>query len=209
MKKSLLSLLVLCCNICLGQDTDTEPMKKHEFGVNITALINSVIDLGEDPGSPDFNFFYRNIGNKTSYRLAAITRFINNSNDVSGSDVESKSSALGLRFGVEGNKSVSTRFDLIYSWDFLLRNTKSSSENSNSGFVNTQNEFTIGTGPGLRIQYNISENVSLMTESVFYLALTKNKSTLDQFGQQQITSENSNFNTFSRIPTSIFLTMRF
>ena len=209
MKKSLLSLLVLCCNICLAQEIITEPTKKHEFGVNMNQLINSVFNIGDDINSSDFNFFYRNIGNKTSYRLAAVTRFTNNNNDVSGSDVESKSSVIGARFGVEGNKSVSKRFDLIYSWDFLLRNTKSSSENSNSGFVNTQNEFTIGTGPGLRIQYNISENVSLMTESVFYLALTKNKSTLDQFGQQQITSEKSTLNTFSRIPSSIFLAVRF
>lgn len=209
MKKITILFLLSLAQLTFAQVETADLSKKHEFGVNITSLINSVIDIGEDPGSPDFNFFYRNIGKSTSYRIAALTRFANNTNSVSGQDIVSKTSSLGLRFGVEGTKSISKRFDFIYAWDFLIRNVKSTSENDNSGFTNINQELNLGTGPAIRIQYNISDNVSLMAEAVFYASYSKNKSTLDQFGQEEITSENKSFNTFSRIPTSIFLAMRF
>ena len=209
MKKTTILLLLSFAQITFAQVATGDNIKKHEFGVNITSLINSVIDIGEDPGSPDFNFFYRNIGKSASFRLAALTRFANNTNSISGQDIVSKSTSLGLRFGVEGTKTISKRFDLIYAWDFLIRNVKSRSENDNSGFTNINQELNLGTGPALRIQYNLSDHVSLMAEAVFYASYSKNKSTLDQFGQEEITSENDGFNTFSRIPTSIFLAMRF
>lgn len=209
MKKTTILLLLSFAQITFAQVETVDNTKKHEFGVNITSLINSVIDIGEDPGSPDFNFFYRNIGKSASFRLAALTRFANNTNSVSGQDIVSKSTSLGLRFGVEGTKAISKRFDLIYAWDFLIRNVKSRSENDNSGFTNINQELNLGTGPAIRIQYNMSDHVSLMAEAVFYASYSKNKSTLDQFGQEEITSENDGFNTFSRIPTSIFLAMRF
>ena len=209
MKKTTILLLLSFAQITFAQVATGDNIKKHEFGVNITSLINSVIDIGEDPGSPDFNFFYRNIGKSASFRLAALTRFANNTNSISGQDIVSKSTSLGLRFGVEGTKTISKRFDLIYAWDFLIRNVKSRSENDNSGFTNINQELNLGTGPALRIQYNLSDHVSLMAEAVFYASYSKNKSTLDQFGQEEITSENDSFNTFSRIPTSIFLAMRF
>lgn len=209
MKKTFILLLLSIAQISFAQFEGTDLTKKHEFGVNITSLINSVLDIGEDPGSPDFNFFYRNIGKSTSFRIAGLTRFSNNTNSVSGQDIVLKNSNLGIRFGVEGTKSVSKRFDLIYAWDFLIRNSKSTSKNDNSGFTNINKELSLGTGPAIRIQYNISENVSLMTEAVFYVNYAKNESSLDQFGQAEITSESKTFNTFSRIPTSIFLAMRF
>ena len=113
--------------------------------------------------------------------------------------------------GGETQFNISNRWAIISGYDFLveLDGTKIFSGPDLDEELTSRFNTKVGTGPVLGVQFFISKNISLSTESTMYLAYNIGKNKSDFFGGGNDEQEVESFEFVLNIPTILFFNIRF
>ena len=190
---------------------------QHEICINTTFFIKQILDFSNNsleisPYIIAYNFFpVLNHG----LRLAVGGSFTHSNTNPDSTFVNiSKTSEVDYRVGYEYRYFFGKRWTFFAGVDFtnsfIVNSTK---VNSSTDIVTTSNNtWSVGGGPVLGIQVNISKHISLFTETAFYYkyASTRSKQSSLNFpdlNENKITDIEQT-GTFL-LPTSLFFVFRF
>jgi hypothetical protein len=200
---------------------DTSHHKKwkmeNDICINTTFFIKQVLNFSStsleiSPYIIGYNFFP---DKHNGLRVAVGGNFTHsNTNPDSTFVTISKTSEVDYRIGYEYRYSFGKRWVFFAGVDFtnsfIVNSTK---VNSSTDIISTSNNtWSIGGGPVIGIQVNISKRISLFTETAFYYkyASTRSKQTSLNFpdlNENKITDIEQT-GTFL-LPTSLFFVFRF
>ncbi|MBP6398712.1 MAG: hypothetical protein KBF57_02110 [Saprospiraceae bacterium] len=207
MKKTLFFCFIVIAYGAVGQSSHRY---KNDLGFNVTSLLSEVIGIGNQGDSPVFNISYRRKGTKSAIRISAHLGFNkdNSINEIDFSELTLNESDYRLRIGYEKILDLSNKFKMLYGIDGLAL-FSSSISSSSTGLKNDVTEIKFGGGPALRLEYKISDRISLMTESTLYFLTGWSEDVLQLGGQQLANERNTTFNLSTQIPSVLFLNVHF
>ena len=207
MRKNFILLFIVVASSAFSQSAHRS---KNDLGFNVTSLLSEVIGIGNQGDNPVFNVSYRRKGNKSAIRLSAHVGYNkdNSINEIDFSELSLNESDYRFRIGYEKMLDLSNKFKMLYGID-ALGLYSSSISSSSTGLRNDVTEFKFGGGPALRLEYKISERVSLMTESTLYFLTGWSEDVLHLGGQQLANERNTTFNLNTQIPSVLFLNVHF
>jgi hypothetical protein len=125
-----------------------------------------------------------------------------------------KSNSVDYRVGYEYRHGFGKRWAFFGGVDFINGFSGSSNRvNSNTDILTTQDKsFTVGGGPVIGIQLNISKRIFVFTETAFYYSYEQTLSKVNSLNFTELNSDQvtevSQKATFL-LPTSIFFVFRF
>ena len=194
MKKTLFFCFIVIAYGAVGQSSHRY---KNDLGFNVTSLLSEVIGIGNQGDSPVFNISYRRKGTKSAIRISAHLGFNkdNSINEIDFSELTLNESDYRLRIGYEKILDLSNKFKMLYGIDGLA--------------LFSSSEIKFGGGPALRLEYKISDRISLMTESTLYFLTGWSEDVLQLGGQQLANERNTTFNLSTQIPSVLFLNVHF
>ena len=154
-----LSVLVIFSGILCGQHADVEQSqsKKHrEVGFNITQLMTLVIPFkGTNTATGPFAFTWRMGRRKTYFNLQLGVRLENEDLDM-----------FNLQIGRVRKRPLGGRFHYYTSQNIFLTNGVFGVPNEERPRFN---DAAYGLSFGVGLQYYLSENISLATESALFI----------------------------------------
>ncbi|MEZ4886697.1 MAG: hypothetical protein R3E32_18355 [Chitinophagales bacterium] len=134
----------------------------NQFGMNLTPLLVQLIPLnrGTTRTGP-YGFSYNRVNAKNKFFRLGLGVLIN--------DEDLNNSHLNLRIGGGKIRKISEKWHLTTGWDFVIFggsfNVPSSNEDDDGG---------IGFGPFMGLQYYLTKDISLSTESFLFMGTTVN-----------------------------------
>lgn len=177
-KKHILLLVITCCWYSLSLAQNTAQKKQvspifhqlvedstsviHQYGMNISPLLIQVLPLnrGSNRTGP-YGFSYTRINRKNKIFRLGLGIFVD--------EFDEDNSHINLRIGGGKLRKISEKWHLMTGWDLMIFagsfNTPST-ENSDDG--------GIGFGPYMGIQYYLTSNISLSTESRLFMGTSVN-----------------------------------
>lgn len=206
-----LSVIIFSVFSCKAQDADKPPRTNmHEIGLNVTQMFSTLSggNANSELVGPYF-FTYKNIpSGGTTFRLGLGAEM-----EQSGApDSERKTNDYGfdIRMGYEKQWQVAPKWITYVGQDFLggFHNIRT----KNSDFTTSSRDWNIGTGPIFGVQWMLSPQVGLSTETALYYRYTEFISQVkaNSGGAQFDSKDKSHANNVDFIlPTSLFLSVRF
>lgn len=193
-----------------GKSQSSTDSFKHEFGINGTKLLSNLFSLSNDAVSTLYVGTYRykpskNIGLRT---------FLGGNLQSSGTNnaIESSNYNVHGKLGIEYINEINSRINFNFGLDFLAGTTKSKSttlNNANQVFLLDIDNSYIGAGPVARVEFKITDRITLMTESSLYTTFSSRKR-LEQIGSQiNINDSNTSRNINLTEPTSLYVSFKF
>jgi hypothetical protein len=190
---------------------------EHDVNINTTFFIKQILNFSSNsleisPYIVGYKFFpVRNHG----LRFAIGGSFNKSTQSPDSTFVTiSKTSEVDYRIGYEYRKFFGKRWVFFAGVDFTNSFiTNSTKVNSSTDITNTSNNtWSIGGGPVIGIQVNISKRISLFTETAFYYTYssTRSKTTSLNFPELNVNKitdieQQGKF----LLPTSLFFVFRF
>lgn len=209
-----LLLGIFCISSCaLYSQSSDKPFYKHEIGLNVTDLLNTLLNSSATNDNSIYTFIYkRRTNEKKAIRTGFGLQILQNSNDSNsqtGFRVISRTN-LNARVGLEWRTNISNKFDLLYGIDFLGGYSQSESTffDFNGRIENNNTGISIGSGPILGIQFHISDRMSISTETTLYYVFSMNKQRSSENGNQFINTNSENSIFQHTLPSSLFFHVR-
>ncbi len=178
MKRCILLLVIACCSysLSLAQNTNQKKQIKpvfneldegsvrviNQYGMNISPLLIQILPLnrGSSRTGP-YGFSFTRINRKNKIFRMGLGIFVD--------EFDEDNSHINLRIGGGKLRAINEKWHLMTGWDLMIFagsfNTPSS-ENADDG--------GIGFGPFMSIQYYLSSNISLSTESRLFMGTSVN-----------------------------------
>lgn len=151
---------------------------KNQIGINFTNVLGNVLSLNPNNASSPYGITYRRHYKNWSLRSAFSFDYNKDVIDdfTGGSFIQRKINVLNTqcRLGVEKHLQLNHKLMFTYGFDVLglLERENSDITDFLSGSFNTflsqERTYGFGGGPVIRLEYKISERISLSTESSFY-----------------------------------------
>ena len=211
--KNLLLGIFCICTCALHSQTSDKAFYKHEIGLNVTELLNTVFNSNTTNDNSIYTLIYRRrINEKKAIRTGFGIQIVQNSNDTDGGNGFRvlSSTNLNARVGFEWRTNISNKLDFFYGIDLLggYANSESTFFNFNGRIENISSITSIGGGPLLGIQFHINDRMSISTETTLYYVFSRNKQRTSENGSQfiDLTSKNSIFQ--HTLPSSLFFHVR-
>lgn len=207
-------------------DTDENPFRKNEIGLNATSFVNSVVSLN-DNDLPVGNYllnYRRYIKPQFAWRMGMDARQGTSSNP---NFFESSSADFGLRLGFQWIKDITPKWQLLSGIDilgtyeeseFVSRNTFSGTQVPVSRErTTTFKGFGYGIGPHIGVQYHINQRIGLFTESLLYFTTRSiERMELEEIIENGIVTSSQEDHSVQKdwryniaLPTAIFFFVKF
>jgi len=214
-------ILLLINSICLTCSSQNEnnissgkKKKRTEIGLNVTSLLNAVIDFTEnEPVEEPFDFVLKRVGEKSAFRFhfGAIG---NKQRDQNDTDLTILNTNLNLKLGQEWRKKLLNRFDFMYGYDFIFAHNLSRVQNKDFSrdvvtLINRQ--YIFGPEVFVGVFFHINEKLYLSTQGGFnFLYDNSQEKLLDSSNFLPEDKEKTNgFSFRTIIPKSIHLFLKF
>ncbi len=217
--KLLLGVIVLFnCAFCVAQDINPNAGKKYQLGFNTTNFIKKVISpssqvLSRDPDNPYLLTFKYFLTNKQAIRFGGNYSYQYLHGNINGpnTDASLKTHIADFRLGYEINGFITNKWQYYWGLDALYSVEAFKNHRSNTGNSTYDiNSLTrsVGGGPVVGLQYNITKRISIATESKAYILWDYSKQVSDYGANhaEQI-SRTQNIKFFA--PASLFLYLYF
>lgn len=203
-------ILFCLCLMAIDQFGQSTARFKNDLGFNVTTLLSEVIGVGNQGDNPIFNITYRRKGKTSSLRVSAHLGYNEDqsTNEIDFSVLTLKESDYRIRLGYEKRIDLSNRFQMHFGLDGLGLYSTSNSI-STTGLTNDIKEFNFGGGPALRLEYKLSDRISLMTESTLYFLAGRGSDVLSLNGQQLANEQKITYKITTQIPSVLFLNVHF
>ena len=199
------------------EDTAHRHRMEHDINVNTTFFFKQIISLSNanleiSPYIVGYKFFpCKHHG----LRFAIGGSFSSHTQNTDSTFVQiTKASEVDYRIGYEYRRSFGKRFSFFAGVDIVNSFTNSSSKvNSTTDIVTTSAQtWSVGGGPVIGIQINITKRIALFTETAFYYTYSSTKSKTNslnfpELNQDKVTDilQTGKF----LLPTSLFFEFRF
>jgi len=188
----------------------TKPAKIRYFGIEITQLLQQIINLNSDntPSSNPFAIQYASnsiqTGRGISYGLTYdYNKFIDDSNFIKR---ETINRALTFRIGYERKTKWGKRWIALHGYDLVLGGSKLKTNADQGGAsltIETKgNQW--GFGPRVGLMFGISERIFLGTEATYYLRFMKDRQSI--IGQPESIQKTTDLSL--TLPVTLFLSAR-
>lgn len=167
MRKELVIILTFLMQIGLFAQQDSLEVKEkvHEFGMNMTGLVNQLVPFKQVSNrTGPYSATYKRISGNRAFRAGIGMHFINE--DFFSNDFEALN--MNLRLGMEIRRPVNEKFCFYQTFDLM---------GMVGNFNSPINDFDgtdhggVGIGLGLGIEYYLFENLSLTTEGIGFVGL--------------------------------------
>lgn len=206
--------LVLVPLVALAQSKDSnEPSYKYkrEVSIDATAVLGNLLSLNSERAQSPYGFGYRRHFKNYSIRISGNTLFVTDEtfefNGIEFVERNTVEQEHNIRFAFEKGIDVAKNFRLLYSFDIM--GGYKLTDSSTNFFNRKDQDFTIGLGPAIRLEYKISDRFLLTTESTLYGKYILN---YDQFqlGSDPTQSSNgSNYSVLLALPTALTFSVGF
>lgn len=205
-------IILLCLFTLLAKDHFGQSAHKfkNDLGFNVTTLLSEVIGIGNQGDSPVFNLTYRRKSKSAAFRVSAHVGFNkdNTINEIDFTELDLTESDYRLRLGYEKMLDLSNKFKMHYGIDGLGLYSSSISSSS-TGLSNDITELSFGGGPAIRMEFKLSDRISLMTESTLYFLIGSSYDVLQLGGQELANEQNTTYRISTQIPSVLFLNVHF
>lgn len=204
-------IFLLALSLVFGEISGQKTVKyDNDIGINVTSLLSQVIGLNENEENTFFSVQYRRSSAKYGFRFSGYADVDKKEDsDVStGSTLTLKDQDFRIRAGIEKVMPLTGKFSLAYGMD-IIGLYEVSHSTSSSGFVNEISLIRTGAGPALRFMYQLSDRISLMTESTLYYLSGSKKDVLTLNGIVQNESRSTTYSLSTRIPSVLFINVHF
>lgn len=132
----------------------------NQYGMNLSPLLLQLIPLNRGSRlTGPYGFSYSSINQKNKVFRLGLGAFI---------DEDFDNSHINLRIGFGKLRKLSERLHLTTGWDFIVFAGSLNIPNENENFE----DAGIGIGPMMGLQYYLLPNISLGTESFFFMGTT-------------------------------------
>lgn len=207
-KLTLLTCIICLCTYVFGQDDNKSPRTStYEFGINATGITNLLLGgNGNIQEQNPYLFTFKTIGQKGhGFRLGLGAKM--EYSRIPENERKNYDADFDLRLGYEHQWYLSPKWVTYLGVDAIGGYADFGSQ---TDFVKTENKiYDIGGGPVWGIQWMISEQVSLYTETAFYyrhISIT-DKVTFNGEANDPETSSEDKLNFV--LPASLYLAVRF
>ncbi len=220
----LVVVLMLCSNTLQAQSDSSKSNEKDAYlGIHANELVRQLIPSSASSVNNNFNYLLSYIKYKPGYKygtrmsgnfiLNSLSENVNNTTRITNNNI------FQYKVGKEKLKVLEKGFSYALGWDVLLSLnnsiTRSSSliSSSNLSTSITSNILAAGTGPGIRITYNLSPRILLGTDAGAYFSTIVNTTTVVERGNNQPfekrTSDNKvDFSIGIQPPISLYLLVK-
>jgi hypothetical protein len=166
--------MLLVSTVILGQEIlpDAKPVKQHEFGMNMTGLVNQVVPFKQlsDRTGP-YSVTYKRISGNRAFRAGLGMHFI--SEDFFSGDLDVFN--FNLRMGMEIRRPVNEKINFYQTFDLM---GMAGNFNSPINDFDGTDQVGVGIGLGLGIEYFIYDNLSLSTEGIGFAGIVGGSGTI-------------------------------
>lgn len=194
--------------------------QRKEVSFNTTNVISNIFSLSDqgdliDPHSLSIRFIKPD-GEDDGAKITRLRMGVNILSSLSSDEFvgfESRTLdnwSVNLRVGFEQQRFLSKKFEVYYGWEVGLayQLTKSEIIFDFDSIVNTNNRYSIGTGPYMGFQYHFTPRISVYTESNVYFEFNQLTQEFQNFGDNQNSSEAS-FSLNHFLPNSLYFAIAF
>lgn len=188
----------------------TKPAKIRYFGIEITQLLQQIINLNSDntPSGNPFAIQYASnslqTGRGISYGLSyEYNKFIDDSNFIKR---ETVNRTLTFRIGYERKTKWGKRWIALHGYDLVLGGSKLKTNADQGGasltIETTGNQW--GLGPRVGLMFGISDRIFMGTEATYYLRFIKDRQSI--IGQPESIQKTTDLSL--TLPITLFLSAR-
>jgi hypothetical protein len=229
----LLVLLFIFGNSALNAQESSKDIYRSTVSVNATMFFANFVNFGNVQMNTPYIIDYRyNFNPKHQIRTGLnFVHSTSNSKEFNNPDrVYRENTMIDFRIGYLYNSKVAKKWNLFYGIDLIYSENNNNIQNKTNIFANNQQgtarittnsiSNSMGGGPLLGLQWNITDRISLWTESRFVYRYNENiqSFTWDEFSID-ISGEESRFeidnkedfssNTFLFMPLDVFVAFKF
>jgi len=196
--KNTLLILALILPIVIQAQSEKET-KKNEIGTDLTSLIEQILNFNQSefftPYSATYQLTYKRHFKKFSVRMGIGGNSFSRERDsqVSDEKVKSSSQRFNYRIGIEKQMNLGKRWRFFYGLDFrqFISNSSNDFNYQNAGWRhgNDRKRNTIGFSPFFGIDFKISKQISIQTETNFiaYSLKSSNQPKITQISDNPLT----------------------
>lgn len=188
----------------------TKPAKVRYYGIEITQLLQQIINLNSDnaPSSNPFAIQYASnslqTGRGISYGLSyAYNKFNDDSNFIRR---ETINRSLNFRIGYERKTKWGKRWIALHGYDIVLGASKLKTNADQIGTAltieTTGNQW--GFGPRVGLMFGITDRIFIGTEATYYLRFIKDRQSI--IGQPESIQKTTDLSL--TLPVTLFLSVR-